>query len=111
MRTQFEGTDFSSSWPLSSAPRLTSEPGHAGAVEVGDQVDAGGAVRARAGPALVPVGLAERSREAVLAVAVVARPSMSGVTRHVRKNGTGKKLIIKSQWQGFVFWFRCFRHL
>ena len=54
----------------------TSESGRAGAVEVGDQVDARGAVGTGAGPALVPVRLAVRPREAVLAVAVVtqARP-------------------------------------
>ena len=52
----------------------TSESGRAGAVEVGDQVDAGGAVGAGARPALVPVCLAVRPREAVLAVAMVSRP-------------------------------------
>ena len=54
--------------------QTTSEPWRAGAVEVGDQVDARGAVGAGARPALVPVRLAVRPREAVLAVAVVTRP-------------------------------------
>ena len=52
----------------------TSESGRAGAVEVGDQVDAGGAVGAGARPALVPIRLAVRPREAVLAVAMITRP-------------------------------------
>ena len=56
--------------------RLTPEPRRAGAVEVSDEVDAGGAVGAGRRPALVPVRLAVRPREAVLAVAVVASPKM-----------------------------------
>ena len=55
---------------------LTPKSRRAGAVEVCDEVDAGGAVGAGRRPALVPVRLAVRPREAVLAVAVVASPKM-----------------------------------
>ena len=50
---------------------LTAESRRAGAVEVGDLVDAGGSVLARIGPAFVPIRLAMLAGEAVLAVAVV----------------------------------------
>ena len=56
--------------------KLTPESRCAGAVEVSDEVDAGGAVGAGRRPALVPVRLAVRPREAVLAVAVVASPKI-----------------------------------
>ena len=56
---------------------LTSESRRAGAIEVCNEVDAGGAVGAGRRPALVPVRLAVRSREAVFAVAVVASPKIA----------------------------------